>query len=484
MPVNPAIRTLAQDGRITLSDANALKQAVAAGTVSQADVKDAANRYAEAIDDDAAAVLSDSFQGAGRAKLSSLPEGFVNKTLEKGMRSADVTTLQRGLMSAGLSSMSQAMALKSGADGIFGTETETSVRAFQKANGLAETGKADPLTLKALQQAISGAPGAVRTHQPANVPTPTPAGVRPSTGLRGREANAAPPAAAANAPTTTPATPTTTASSTIPAPVATSATVATPATVAAPSTGHAAGNAVINAKSTPARAAPTIGVTLPVDVKPATASAVIAAGTELAMGERAKNYGTDNPWRNIDPRHNAPVDVRMGGLTNRWKCNLFGGNALAAAGFEPPYYNNKKQGGEYPVAEQWHQWSTPSAELKSRAAAAGTPVVDHARKSRNESRFDLMDEVKPTEIADPAVREQRVNELLARVQPGDVVTVDHVGAGSDGGHVRVCIGRDEKSGKPLFAQAKSGAAEVHAEGADAFLAEKGIYILRPNTPRQ
>ncbi len=458
MSVNPMLRSLAQDGRISLADAQKMKQAVAAGTVSQAEIKDATSRYAEAIDDDAATLLSDTFQCAGRAKLTSLPDALTSKTLSKGMHSGDVSTLQRGLMSAGLMSQREAMALKSGADGIFGAETEASVRAFQKVSGLPATGIADPATLKALNQAM-GSSARTTTPQPANVPTPTPA-VRPSTGLRSREANAvappAPPPAAAAAPA---------AAAGAPAPSIVSSLPPPPPV---------------------ARAAPTVGVTLPAGVPPGSAAAVIAAGTELATGSRAVHYGADNAWRNIDPRHNAPVDVRMGGLKDRWKCNLFGGNTLAAAGFEPPYYNNAKKGGEYPVAEQWHKWSTPSAELKARSAAAGCPAVDEAKKSRHQARFEMMDEMKPTAIADPAQRKARIEALLARVQPGDVVTVDHAGAaGSDGGHVRVCVGRDD-TGRPLFAQAKQDAAHVVPEGVnDAnWSNEDAIYILRPNTPRQ
>jgi hypothetical protein len=158
---------------------------------------------------------------------------------------------------------------------------------------------------------------------------------------------------------------------------------------------------------------------------------------------------------------------------------------LAAAGFEPPYYGNRNRG-EYPVAEQWHRWSTPTAEFRARAQQSGEPVVDHARRAGNQSRFDLADEVKPNDISDPAARRARVEALLARVQPGDVVTVDHPGAvGSDGGHVRVCVGRDEQ-GRPLFAQASQMSAEVRAEGINEadWLTRDGIYILRPNTPRR
>jgi hypothetical protein len=219
-------------------------------------------------------------------------------------------------------------------------------------------------------------------------------------------------------------------------------------------------------------------------VQPGTTQALATAARDLATGDRAQNYGTVNPWVNIDPRHAAPVDRSMGGLRDRWKCNLFGGNALAAAGFEPPYYGNRSKGGEYPVAESWQNWATPSAEFRARQTAAGQPVTDYASRSRNQSRFDLMDEVRPPNIADPAERQRRVDEFLSRVQPGDVVTVDHPGAsGSDGGHVRVCVGRDEQ-GRPLFAQAKQDSAQVVPETADRFVGEDAMFILRPNTPRR
>ena len=462
MPVNPAIRTLAQDGRISLSDAQKMKQAATAGTVSKSDVNDALGRYAEVIDDDAAALIADTFQGGARAKLSSLPEATTRKTLEKGMKSNDVSLLQRGLMSAGLSSSNQGMTLKSGADGIFGNETEASVRAFQKANGLTQTGTADPATLRALNATLKGTANQTRpaTPTPAQAATPAQPGVRPSTGLRRAEGQI-------------PAGPTRPATSTTPLLTG----------VVALATGAPSKTSAVKALATPL-ASPTKAITLPTGVKAGTADAVATAANALATGSRAANYGTVNPWKNIDPNHNAPVDVRMGGLTNRWKCNLFGGNALAAAGFEPPCYGNKTKAGEYALAEVWHQWSTPSPELKARAKAAGDTVVDYAKTGRNPSRFNLMDEVKPTKIADPVERQQRIAELLARVQPGDVVTVDHAGAaGSDGGHVRVCVGRDE-SGAPLFAQAKSDSARVVAEGnAENWESEDAIYILRPNTPR-
>ena len=456
MPINPAIRSLAQDGRFTLRDAETLKTAVNAGHVSRSEAQDVLRRYAEAMEPEAASVLADTFQTTPRARLSNFPEGFSGQTLQSGQRGEQVQLLQRGLMSVGLGSQNGAMALASGADGIFGKETAASVRAFQKASGIAETGIADPATLRALQQAMAGsAPTASRPTTPPATATP-PTTVRPSTGLRRtEEAAPTPPRRPADL---TPAAPTTT----------------TPPTTATRP----------ESTTTATTAQPTTAVTLPTGVQPGTTAALATAARDLASGDRAKNYGTVNPWVNIDPRHAAPVDRSMGGLRDRWKCNLFGGNALAAAGFEPPYYGSRAKGGEYPVAESWQNWSTPSPEFRARQAAAGQTVTDYAGKARNQSRFDLMDEVRPPNIADPAERQRRVEEFLSRVQPGDVVTVDHPGAsGSDGGHVRVCVGRDEQ-GQPLFAQAKQDSAHVVAETADRFIGEDAMFILRPNTPRQ
>ena len=443
MPVNPTVRSLAQDGRFTLRDAQTLKSAVTAGTVSQTEAKDVLSRYAEAMDTDAQSLLSDAFQTSPRARLSTFPEGFTEQTLKKGDRSDAVMNLQRGLMSTGLSSQNGGMALASGADGVFGRETEASIKAFQKVNGIPQTGIADPATLKALQQAMSGAqPTASRP----TTTTTTPTTVRPSTGLRRPEA--------ATTPATTPATTATTAVATTAAATATTATAVSPTKVP-----------------------------LSAGVQPGTTAAVTDAATTLATGPRAANYGTANPWRNIDPNHAVPVDVRMGGLTDRWKCNLFGGNALAAAGFEPPYYGNKGKG-EYPVAEDWHKWSKPTPEAAARGVAEGQPIPDYAARGNNKSRFDLQDEVKLSAMAnDPVAKRARIQEFLDRVQPGDVVTADHVSSGSDGGHVRVCVGRDPVTNQPMFAQASSQSAQIETEGPDDFMNEEAIYILRPNTPR-
>ncbi len=459
MPVNPTIRSLVSDGRFSQQDAAVLRQAVQAGQVTPSEAREALERYAEAMEPEAARQLRDTFQAPPQSRLTSLPPDMLGQTLQRGPRVNDtVQLLQRGLMAVGLSSENPAMALRSGADGIFGAETEASVRAFQKAHGLPQTGRADPATLQALQKALTSSPTAPPAPAPPGVTPPIGQPVRPSTGLRRDSTDAQTPPPSTTTPSTT--TPSTTTPSTT-----------TPSTTTPP--------------SSTTQAAPTVGVTLPAGVRPGTTEATIAAARDLATGSRSADYGDVNPWRNIDPNHAAPVDRKIGVLAGRWKCNLFVGNVLAAAGFEPPYYGNRNRG-EYPVAEQWHRWSTPTAEFRARAQHSGEPVVDHARRAGTPSRFDLADEVRPSAIQDPAARRARVEALLARVQPGDVVTVDHPGmSGSDGGHVRVCVGRDEQ-GRPLFAQASQMSAEVRAEDVDGadWLTRDAIYILRPNTPRQ
>ena len=383
-------------------------------------------------------------------------------TMRKGAKGPEVKAAQEDLIKAGYALP------RHGADGHFGDETTSAVKRFQTANGLAPTGELDANTAAKLKAAPAAPPAPTQTAPRQTAPTqtaPTQTAPRPTQTAPTQTAPTQT-APTQTAPRTESARPT---APTVPTPrPAPTPTAATP-TPTAP----------------PLGAAPTVGVTLPPGVRPGSTQAMVDAARVLATGERAANYGTVNAWRNIDPNHAARVDVRMGGLVDRWKCNLFGGNAMAAAGFEPPYYGNRRTG-EYPVAEQWHLWATPSAEHRTRARAAGETVVDHARTARNPSRFDLMDEVRPTEIGDPAARRQRIEELLSRVQPGDVVTVDHPGAaGSDGGHVRVCVGKDE-NGRPLFAQAQQDTARVKAEGfSDAnWETRDAIYILRPNTPRR
>lgn len=88
---------------------------------------------------------------------------------------------------------------------------------------------------------------------------------------------------------------------------------------------------------------------------PSPAESVGTAARKI-LDEHGDRYGVEQPWFNVDPQHALPAGKDLGGLKGRWKCNLFGGNAMYAGGFEPPYYGNKGKG-EYPNANQFYKWS-------------------------------------------------------------------------------------------------------------------------------
>ncbi|MDH5281970.1 MAG: peptidoglycan-binding protein, partial [Thermoleophilia bacterium] len=76
---------------------------------------------------------------------TTLPEGVV---LRRGDKSEEVRQVQAVLVELGYSTGS--------VDAKFGPATEQSVRAFQKASGLAEDGVVGPATLSALSAALNG----------------------------------------------------------------------------------------------------------------------------------------------------------------------------------------------------------------------------------------------------------------------------------------------------------------------------------------
>jgi hypothetical protein len=191
----------------------------------------------------------------------------------------------------------------------------------------------------------------------------------------------------------------------------------------------------------------------------------VANAANTLVANHASSYGVDQPWFNQDPNHALPVNTRLGGLSGKWKSNLFGGNALALGGFEPPYYGNKGKG-EYPNANQFYKWSDK-----------------YATRFGNKSHFELRGELAPQDL--PAQqREAAIKELLKKAQPGDLILVDHVGdAVADGGHVRVAVGTLQDDGTIQCAQASRSAAETHKESAADFSGEERVWVLRPNRPR-
>ncbi|MDJ0620730.1 MAG: peptidoglycan-binding domain-containing protein [Calothrix sp. MO_192.B10] len=199
----------------------------------------------------------------------------------------------------------------------------------------------------------------------------------------------------------------------------------------------------------------------------ATPQDLVNAAQELCTGDIAQYYGVPQPWINLDPKHNVPTNRSFDFLVNRWKCNLFGGNVLRKGGYEPPYYrDNTDDGkGEYPNANQWFRWTDKYA------ARNGNPV-----------RFQLIDEIPAKDLTQPQLR-GRIQELLAKVQSGDFLMVDHPGAGvQDGGHTRVAITNNfHGNGTVSFAQATYESSLIRQENVDRLMNEEVIWLMRPNT---
>jgi hypothetical protein len=183
--------------------------------------------------------------------------------------------------------------------------------------------------------------------------------------------------------------------------------------------------------------------------------------------KRPDAFGVDDPWINCDPRHTLPANTPLGGLKGKWKCNLFACNTMAAAGFEPPYYGNRGRG-EYPNANQLYKWSDKHAGQFGNG---------------NHVRFELRGEIVNADKLTTTERETQLKALLAQVEPGDMVIVDHAGPDiADGGHCRVAVGKNA-DGTVEFAQASFSQAEIQTENHVDLMNEEHIWILRPNKRR-
>lgn len=178
---------------------------------------------------------------------------------------------------------------------------------------------------------------------------------------------------------------------------------------------------------------------------------------------RAENYGVQDPWYNVDPNHALPANVSLGGLRGKWKCNLFAGNTIHAAGFEPPYYGNRGRG-EYPNANQLYKWSDK-----------------YAGQYGNKTHFKMVGEMDVKNFQ--GNKDEAIARLLEKAQVGDLIIVDHMGDDvADGGHCRVLVGKNP-DGTYEFAQASYDSALVRNESTSRLTGEETIWVLRPNRPR-
>ncbi|MHC4391377.1 MAG: peptidoglycan-binding domain-containing protein [Planctomycetota bacterium] len=195
----------------------------------------------------------------------------------------------------------------------------------------------------------------------------------------------------------------------------------------------------------------------------------MANAAQGLVDKYAQNYGVEDAWLNLDTNHALPANVQLGGLKGKWKCNLFAGNTMAAAGFEPPYYNNRG-GGEYPNANQLFKWSDKYAGKYG---------------NKGHEAFEMRGELKPGDLSG-AERDQAIKDLLATAEPGDMIIVDHMGTDvADGGHCRVVVSNNiANDGTIDCAQASSNEALVRGERVSSFTGEEHIWILRATTKRR
>lgn len=182
----------------------------------------------------------------------------------------------------------------------------------------------------------------------------------------------------------------------------------------------------------------------------------IAQAARDLITARASDYGVGGTWKSPNP--NVPGNTSPGrtplGATNRWKCNLFGMDALYAGGAKTPHY----PGGFYPIA----------IEIPNYSRGADAPLIK-------------LGEVW-TRDADA---QTRIDALLKIARPGDVIIVNHPGTDTaDGGHTRIVVANSYgTNGTVDCAQAGSAEAHIVGERLSSFTGEEAFYLLRPAASR-
>jgi peptidoglycan hydrolase-like protein with peptidoglycan-binding domain len=178
--IRDTVKTLVSDGRLSRADAQQLiTQVNADATITpteKADLTQVLARYADAFDPDAWQLMQSSQTQLGvtvgdlkppdlsnRPELADVAAG--RKTLSTTRNSSDpaVLTVQKALMALARLEGNPAYGLPSGADGSFGNECKSAVKAFQTAHGLGADGTVGPRTLAAIVAEVAKAQGAVVT---------------------------------------------------------------------------------------------------------------------------------------------------------------------------------------------------------------------------------------------------------------------------------------------------------------------------------
>jgi peptidoglycan hydrolase-like protein with peptidoglycan-binding domain len=183
----------------------------------------------------------------------------------------------------------------------------------------------------------------------------------------------------------------------------------------------------------------------------------IAQAARDLVATRAEDYGVPGVWKSPNPSvpgNKVPLTTPLG-AKDRWKCNLFGMDALYNGGAKPAQY----PGGSYPIA----------IEIPSYSKGPNAPLIK-------------MGEVWPSKDSNA---QAKIDALLKTARPGDVIIVKHPGDNkADGGHTRIVVGNNYAAdGTVDCAQAGDPAAHIRGETIDSFTGEDAFYLLRPAQTR-
>lgn len=203
-------------------------------------------------------------------------------------------------------------------------------------------------------------------------------------------------------------------------------------------------------------------------------------------GDRYGTHAPDGslmPFRCRDPHHpgwnrrrvefdahgNPYSDMPFPRNGSGWKCNLFAGTIMSAAGFEPPRYGRNNANGNYPIAIEMHRFT---AEIQGRNSPHN--VFDQVAPPLNVSGMSRDD------------AQRAIGRMLAQARPGDFIFVKHEGEQTaDGGHCRLVVDnsnwRADGRGTISCAEARRHEAKIEHHSWNRFYdGEEIIWLLRPN----
>jgi hypothetical protein len=162
--ISQSAQRLISDAKLTSTDVRDLRSAVQSGQATVKDVEVIATRFVDAIDAGVGTELNtllrelggtvvDTAQIGNLAGAAGLLHGTVVLPRDKATRAADIVLVQKALIALASRTGDPSLMLPSfGADGGWGLETETALKAFQTKRQLPATGSVDQATALALDR--------------------------------------------------------------------------------------------------------------------------------------------------------------------------------------------------------------------------------------------------------------------------------------------------------------------------------------------